>query len=358
MVIPQIEGGQVAGGFPLPVAADITGLCRAEGPCVSIFLSPYRVGTGSQPSRTKLKNAIPEIAAALGKSQDAAYIVESLEAMSDAPALLDEHDYALCIYQAPREVHFFSVETAIQTSWHVEDHFVMTPLLAHLHDRKNFLMLALAAKHLRLSRYEAGKFVPIPFPAGVPESQAEFIGEADAGAGKFETPPPRANNPHFLTDFMKAVDRGLQPILRAEALPLVLVGVDEETAAYATVTEYPDLVNENIRMSADGGITATELAAAGAEIVARWISPAERQALAGFEKVGLTRRSTDPEEILKAAAKGKVNHLFIQRGAAAREINSAIGQVLLHRGNVWLLPPEHVPEAVPMAAIMRYAEEK
>ena len=177
---------------------------------------------------------------------------------------------------------------------------------------------------------------------------------------------------------MKAIDRGLQPIYREHNLPLVLVGVDEETAAYAKVSEYPDLVTETVKMSPDGGVTGQELAQAGTEIMKRWICPAEKQALAEFEKTGLSLRSTDSNAILQAAAKGQIKHLFVQRGArlegdarrlagvAAADgyvyrnddlVNVAAVEVLLHKGHVWPLAPEQMPEAVAMAAVMRYADE-
>jgi hypothetical protein len=375
---------QEPGSFPFPAAADISGLCQAEGPCISIFLGPQR-------RETALKTSIREIRAALAEcgvhEQDAAAMLEPLEALQDESLASAGNANTLCIYRSPQEMHTFSARADIESGWHVDEHFIVNPLLVHLDYRKNFLMLALAAKHIRLMHCENGEISPLPIPDGVPESKTEFLGAPEDGESgknhapttKFGASEARAHRPQFLGDFMKAIDRGLQPVYREYNLPLVLVGVDEETAAYATISEYPELVTETVKMSPDGGITAPDLAKAGAEVMARWIRPAEKQALADFEKAGLALRSTDSAAILQAASKGQINHLFVQcgvklegnarrlAGAAPAEgyvyrnddlVNVAAVETLLHKGHVWPLSPDQMPESVAMAAVMRYADNK
>jgi hypothetical protein len=388
MMVSQ-SSTQELGAFPFPAATDVTELCQSEGPCISIFLGPHRGGTGSQASGTMLKTALPEIREALAKcgvhQQDAKALLEPLEAMTES-LLFNSHAETFCIYRSPRELHTFSIRADAAPGWHVDERFVVRPLVAHLDYRKSFLMLALAANRMRLLRCDDGEISPIPFPDGVPENKTEFIGSAEDGepaknhvaTTKFGSAEARAHRPQFLGDFMKAIDRGLQPIYREHNLPLVLVGVDEETAAYAAISEYPELVTETVKMSPDGGVSGDELAKCGAEVMKRWIRPAERQALTEFEKLGMSRRSTDSTAILQAASKGQIKDLFVQCGAklagdthrlagAAADgyvyrnddlINVAVVEVLLHKGNIWLLSPEQMPEAVPMAAVMRYANDK
>ena len=101
--------------------------------------------------------------------------------------------------------------------------------------------------------------------------------------------------------------------------------------------------------------------------------------LADFAAMGTGRRSTDGASILQAAAIGKVQHLLVQRGGQmpghaqrilglglgegyayrnADLVNAATVEVLRHKGLVWLLEPEQMPDAVVMAAVMRYADDK
>jgi hypothetical protein len=383
------ESTQAPAGFAYPTAADLQTLSRAEGPCVTIILGAHAGGTGSRPSATTLKTLLPEIKHALVacdvNPQDADSLLEPLEAMTDEAVLRAGHENPICIFRSPREFHCFSVRAAAEPEWHVDERFFVLPILAHLDYRNSFLLLALAAKHVRLLRCEGPEISAIPFPDGVPESEGEFIGETDEGentSGRAATlrssQSPAVKNPHFLSDFMKAIDRGLQPVYREMGLPLVLAGVDEETAAYRTVSEYASLVPQGLKLSPDGGVTGTELAHAAAEVLKHWCNPAEKQALADLTAMGPARRSTDSTAILQAAAGGRVQHLLVQRGSrmigdaqrilglgasegyvyrSADLVNAAAVEVLKHKGMVWLLEPEHMPEAVPMAAVMRYAED-
>ena len=386
--------------FPLPTVADLQTLSRAEGPCITILLSPHVAGTGSRPSGTALKTLLPEVKAALDACgvhpQDAESLLEPLGALTEESLLRAGHGEALCLFRSPREFHCFSVRAVVEPGWHVEERFVVEPVLAHLDYRSTFLLLALAAKHVRLLRCEGGEITTIPFPDGVPESEKDFIGETQDGGEptkghspgvksshtpglQFNSSEGREKGPQFLGDFMKAIDRGLQPLYREHGLPLVLAGVDEETSAYSAISDYALMVPEGVKLSPDGGVKGAEMAAAGAEIIKRWSSPAEKQALADFEAMGTGRRSTDGASILQAAAIGKVQHLLVQRGGQmpghaqrilglglgegyayrnADLVNAATVEVLRHKGLVWLLEPEQMPEAVVMAAVMRYADDK
>jgi hypothetical protein len=338
-----------------------------------------------------LKTLMPEIKGELDACgvhpQDGDKLLEPLAAVAEESQLRTGHGDSLCLFSSPREFHCFSVRAVVETGCHVEERFVVQPVLAHLDYRSSFLLLALAAKHVRLLRCEGNEIRPVPIPDGVPESVGQFLGEPEgeehtknhAPGVKFGSSEGREKSGYFYRDFMKAIARGLQPLLRAEALPLVLAGVPEETAAYTAVSDYVDLLPEAVKLSPDGGATGAELARAGAEILKRWSNAAETQALADFEAMGPARSSTDTAAILQAATAGKVQHLFVERGGKlvgdARRLagldgaegyvyrkddllNAATVETLLHKGAVWLLEPEKMPESVVMAAVMRYADDK
>ncbi len=370
--------------FPYPAMGDLLTLCRTEGPCVSILLSPYRAGAGSRPSGTELLAMLPRIEKGLRECgvhpQDVTSMLAPLEAMADAPLLTDGHRDAIGIFRSPRELDCFSIRAVVEPGWHVEEHFVVTPVLAHLDYRQSFLLLALAGKHIRLLRYDCGDIETLPIPAGVPESAAEFAhesgaedhGKNHAHGVRFGSDAGRTQGGHFRRDFMRAIDRGLQPLFRSYGLPLILAGVEEETAAFAALSDYPELLPEPVQMSPDGGATDAELVHAGARIMKRWCNAAEKQALAEFRHAGRGRRQLDPPEILKAAKAGHVQHLFVTPGAEVRArwtgggyvyaradvMNEAAVHVLLHKGMVWLVEPEQMPEEGAMAAVLRYAGDR
>lgn len=378
--------------YPFPTATDLMTLCRTEGPCVSIFLGPHRAGSGSRPSGTTLSAMLPRIEAALEScgmhAQDAAKMTEPLKTMAGEPRLLASHRDSICLFRSPRTLHCFSIRPTAEAEFRVEERFVLGPVLAHLDYRQSFLLLALAGKHIRLLRCEGGDVEAVPIPDGVPESIADFIyadergpeqGKNHAFGVQFGSETAKEKRGHFRRGFMTAIDRGLQPVYRAHGLPLVLAGVEEEAAAYTAVSEYAELLPEPVRMSPDGGATDTELAEAGAQIAKRWSSAAEKQALAEYNNAGPARRRADGKTILQAAAAGMIQHLFVARGGrmegdarrltglGAAEgyvyrnddlVNAAAVETLLHKGTVWLIEPEQMPEAGVLAAVLRYAGAK
>lgn len=380
---PEIEGA-----FVSPTPVDLLTLCRTAGPCVSIFLSAHRAGSGSLPSGTVLAGMLPRIGAALTACGvhplDLEQLMEPLGGLGGEPMLSASHGESLCIYRSPRALHCFLVRAEVEPGWHVEERFVVGPVLAHLDYRQSFLLLALAGKRVRLFRCERGKMEALPIPDGVPESTTEFVHETippdpaknHTMGTRFGSGKGRKEHQHFRQDFMKAIDRGLLPVYRSMGLPLVLAGVEEDAAAYAAVSEFDELLPEPVQTSPDGGATDLELMRAAQQVMKRWSNAAERQALAEFSHATPARRSTDNLAILQTALGGRVQHLFAARGGhvagnaqrvggrAAEEgyvfrsddlVNAAAVEVLLHKGMVWLLEPEKMPEPGPMAAVLRYA---
>lgn len=374
--------------YPFPSPTDINLLCREEGPCLSIFLGPYVAGSRSRHSGVELETAMPGIAAALHDAgvhaQDAEVLLEPLWALIRDAALSISHRESLCLYRSPGSMHCFSVRTAVETGWHLEDRFLVAPILAELDARRHFLLLELTNNRIRLFRCANTVVELLALPEGVPASVAEFIGgergvphaSNHAFGVRFGTSEGREDGAHFRHDFMTAVDRGLLPYLRKLGLPLVLAGVDEETSAYAAVSGYADIVADTVRLGVGASATAEQLSAAGERAIRHWTGAPEREALAAYGEAPPEQRTQRLEEILDAASSGAVRHLFLERGAFlegkvgrmtplvsrlghrfpnADLLNAAAADVLLHKGAVWLIEPERMPVASVSAAVLRYA---
>lgn len=343
--------------FAFPTAADLLTVCRMEGPCLSIFLPPHRAGAGTPASAVMLKSMLPAIARVASEAS----FLEPLETITEELPVMASHREALCIYRSARELHCFLVNAAVEAGWHLDDRCNVYPLLEHLDYRSKFFLLALAGNHIRLMRCGADGITAIPMPDGVPESTAEFVGDSrneehrkNHNSGiRFGSSDGRGESGHFRRDFMKAVDRGLRPLLLREALPLVLAGVPEETAAFLSVSDYPELLPEAVRQSPDDGATPIELARSATALMKSWRNAAERLALAEFEDAGPARQRTDSTGIQKEAEAGRVQHLFVRRGSL--EAGAAAVAVLAHRGKVWLLEPDQMPADTALAAVLRYA---
>lgn len=368
MLVTDIKTNETA-PFSFPREADLQTLCRTEGPCASVFLGPHAAGSGSRASGDILRGMLPQMTETLARQGMPAAMMDALQELCDLPAMNAGHRDSFCLFRSPDSLYCFSIRGMVEPAWHIEERFVVTPVLAHLDSPKVFLLLALAEKHIRLLHCHDGEVETLPIPYGVPESAMEFSrndrgsdrGENHAYGVRFGSYDPREKEKggQFRREFMKEIDKGLQPVYRQYGLPLVLAGVDSETSAYAAISGYGDLVEETVQMSPDGGATSVELAKSGGEVVERWNSPARKQALGELAKAGKTRRSVKESEILAAARAGKVHHLFLPRGKNVVDgVNAAAVEVLRHRGVVWLIEPEQMPDDGALAAVYRYAGGK
>jgi hypothetical protein len=87
-----------------------------------------------------------------------------------------------------------------------------------------------------------------------------------------------------------------------------------------------------------------------------------RHALEKFDKqIGTGHASTDPDEIVRAASTGRVEHLFLLENGAVPDavdhdlLNTAAVQTLLHGGDVHILPGTSMPSGGAVCAVFRYA---
>ena len=89
-----------------------------------------------------------------------------------------------------------------------------------------------------------------------------------------------------------------------------------------------------------------------------------RRALEKFDKlIGTGHASVNIQEIVRAAATGRVEHLFLPENGAvpgdggADLLNTAAEQTLRHGGDVHTLPDTSMPSGAIVCAIFRYASE-
>jgi len=159
-------------------------------------------------------------------------------------------------------------------------------------------------------------------------------------------------------------------------VPLVMAGVEYLLPIYREANTYPHLVGEGIPGNPKG-MSADQLHKAAWQIVKPLFTKAQTEAIAQYRQssgTGLT--SSRIEEILSAAVHGRVAVLFIaldvqrfgtfdaERGEVRLDeamqpgdvdlLDFAALQTVLSGGKVYALPPDDVPDRLPLAAILRY----
>jgi len=350
---------------------DLVPLCASSGPCITITLSAFHPGVQS-PYRVRLKAAVRLARQELAKQNSFTQVNELL-------APLDElaNDPEMAIFRSPGVFQRFHLPGAVRERVVVARHFHITPFLKQLLPQREFYILAVNRKHLRLLRFLDSECKEVALPAGIPHNVEEAGGfdapdhmlrnrsAAGSSAGampavSFGTGSEREKTHEHIEQFFRFVDRGLSELL--QRLPLLLAGVDYEVALYRRASRYPHIMND--RIAGDPRIlTLQEMARLAGEI-----AETEAQHLAGAaleryrEKAGAGRTSTEPLQILRAAAGGRVAELIVAEGAELPDpaesmhdvLNAAAVLTLANGGNVFTLSADRMARESPITALYRY----
>jgi hypothetical protein len=171
----------------------------------------------------------------------------------------------------------------------------------------------------------------------------------------------------------------LHDLLKNKRIPLVLAGVDYILPLYKEANTYPNLMDEGILGNPEL-LSAKELQARAWAIVRPYFHKTREEAMARYRQLaGTGQASNDLREILLSAYYGRVEVLFVAKDlqrwgtcdpdtravrlhASAEPgdedlLDLAAIQTLLHRGVVYTVDPEKVPDDQthePIAAVFRY----
>ncbi|MDQ6759357.1 MAG: hypothetical protein M3Z32_05745 [Acidobacteriota bacterium] len=378
-------------------SSEVKDLAAAAGPCLSILLPLDTTPGQASQNGIRMKHAIAtakELLAA--KSVDADQCRLLLTAVEDlAPELheLSGDHKGLAIFRSAEVLRAFRVPRELLESVSVSDHFNLVPLLPLLNADQTFYILALSQKHIRLLRCTGHSSEEVAFPASVPKTLWEdkqtdapdhtqnnmSSGGPSMGSMKgvmSSTNTDREDRGEYLMHFYKHVDKGVAELLKAEGAPLVIAGVDYETALYRRENTYPHLVEQSVHGSADG-LKGGELHKRALEAVQPYFEAPLEQVLTRFDKqAGGDKASTTVKEIVKAAFDGRVSDLIIAEGAQYMGnfdqttdsvqghkkplpgdedlLNAAAVQTVLHAGHVFVVPPSKIPHGAPAVALFRY----
>lgn len=370
---------------------EIKALGSASSPCVSILIPTESAPGQTRQNQVRLRHGIEKAKGLLSeKGIEARPFVERIEAIVGHLQLSGE---GLAVYCSPDVCRAFELSATVSDAVMVGDHFYVTPLIPLLDADRPFYILALSQKHPRLLRCEGRTAVEVALPEPTPKSlwddkqsdqpdheqEGHSSGGPDQGGMKgvsFSTNTDSERHLQYLAHFYKHVSEGVAELLKGEAAPVVIAGVDYEIAAFRRVNAYPHLVEDAVHGSADG-LKGGELHKRALEAMqTHWRKPLEA-ALARYDQLaGSDRGCSKIKEIVAAAFDGRILELVV--GETARYIgnfeesthvvkgrkepadgdedllNAAALQTLLHAGQVFVVPSAQVPHGAPAVAVFRW----
>lgn len=369
-------------------------LVRSSAPCITVLLPPYRPGEQARSIAALLKSNVKDAARELvyRKVPESvmADLLDPLQQLTEDPELLGGSHWGRAVFRSEQVFRQYELTEPVSPTLKVGGCFEIRSILGQLHLPQEFYLLKLSKKRVGLLRCAALRAEPMKLPKGVPETLEEALAlewpdhdlENRSAAGsstgamrrvRFGTGSGRETQHTYLADFYKAVDRGIHQLLHTRGAPLVLAGVDEDTALYRSINKYANLLGRSVLGSPSEALPEADLLGHAYAIVRSARTDRDARTLAETrERVAPARFSTDLDRILGAAVDARVGRLYIDERAqrvgifeGARRggrwnwgeedlLNVTAVETILHGGLVFGLPKCSMPEGAAVAAIFRF----
>ena len=364
---------------------DLKALCESPGPCITIALPAFHQGARTLPYSIQLKASVrtarEELLFKQIPQEDVEALMKPILELEEDPEM-SVGGRGMVIFRSPTAFCRFYLPGPVGARTVVGRYFHVVPFLDRLCTDREFYILGLNQKHIRLLRYLDGECKEVQLPPAVPKN-VEEAGAFNApdhmlrnrsAAGKssgamssvaFGTGSEREKGNERLHHFFSLVDKGLSNALKGKSL--VLSGARYEVASYRRAALYPHLSPGDL-----GGdlhtLSVQEIAHLAYQSARmQSASKAEKQLQQLRELAGTQRISSDIRQIGNAAEGGRIARLFLAEGAefgATLEalesessedlLNTAAVLSIRNGAEMFMLPPETMGPEAPIAALFRY----
>lgn len=373
-------------------------LAQKNSPKVTIYI-PLEVSAAPPhitENQIRFKNLIHAAIDELKQQGDTSDLIRMLQGTYDTYCddlgFWKEQSRALLICASPDKLEMFQLPVDTEEYVAVDDTYHLAPVLALLGDARKFYVLALAQQKPKLyvgdmyGLQEADTSLPASMREALgidePNQQSENQGSATGSSmntGWFNG-RGGARDPQDIDRlrFFHLIDKLLHDKLD-RSLPLILAGIDAETAEFRDMSKYPKILKGTI----SGNHTEThldELFEKAAPIITdELIKPDHDAALEEYLRLAGAnpeRVARDTDSILEAAQQGRVDKLLTQlirhttdtvqdssdsvlrisfpEAARSRMLNKLATRVWQMSGKVLNVLPQEMPHGALMVARLRY----
>jgi hypothetical protein len=371
-------------------------LSAHETVCVSIYCPTHRAGTAIQQDPIRLKNLVRQAETQLTEQgMDAEWVARFLQPMQSLLVKESEDEFwqhqqdGLAFFVTKDHFEIYQLSIPVEPEAFVGHRFFLKPLVPLLMQDNQFYLLALSQNQVRLMAGDRDRIHEVEL-AGIPGSLAEALRydeperqiQYHTGTSGRVRPVYHGHgvgttdNKDEIRRYLQQVNRGIHDMLSTATAPLVLAGVDYILAMYREVSDYPNILAEEITGNPDE-LTMPHLHQQAWQIVAPYFERSHQQAIAKFHDYRGTGQATEQlEDIVLASYHGQVDTLLIavnqqrwgqfdpqsnrielhhQRAEEDDELlNLATINTLANSGVVYILEPDEMPGDGAIAAIFRY----
>jgi len=383
--------------YPLPKKTFEALATKRHLHSVSTYLPMHKTGKEQNEhlAQANLKSCIKEVHQALTKHQlKEEEINNYLKPVKDLIADIDlwrNPSDGLAIFLDKDGLNYYPFPIAFDTQTYVSDHFYLKPLLPIYHDNGIYYLLELSEDYVKFyecSRYGYKDLYIEDFAPNQLEKAVGFdykskmlqfrSGHAAHGAGSFHGHGEgKDDHKEEMLAFFRAIDAGVKKLITDGKAPLVLACSSPLYSIYKEANSYPNLYEKY--MNGDPEFkNKKKMHQQSWELMQDYFKKTKKYKLDIFTELYHTPKiSYDPSEIIPAAINGKIDTLFVKKGADlfgvynkennrvrfddskeltnASLLNLASIYTFMQRGNVYELDPKEMPvKEQPINAIFRY----
>ncbi len=311
---------------------------RAVWPAVSILTPTDPVGVHTDADRIRLRNLVRDAHDLLVgdgvRGPDADALLAPAIELTDSGQLTVGGPSGLALFASPGSTRVLWVDRFLPETVMVGDRFYLRPLYGALADETRAWALAIDSNRSRLFHLDRASIDEVALPAGTPLSMADDTRyDVREESLQYHTVPgatpqgvsPGSNAAMYhghggskdvdkmqRERFMQELSRGVVETIGAQsAEPLVLLGVDYLVEDFRVVSAYPHVAEEQVIGATD------EMSAADVQRKVLGVLAPRLEAASGADleeyraSQGTARASSNVEEIIVAAASGRVKTLLM-----------------------------------------------
>jgi hypothetical protein len=361
--------------------------------CVSIYMPTHPVGREGMQDMPRLKNLV--VAAETQLIERGMRRVAARELLQPLLALPQDDDWSsrsggLAVFRSDELFVTYRSAIAFEEGVNVGSRFHVKQLLPAISEPFGFFVLVLSRNKVRLLQATSNGFKRLQ-PPGLPSCMERALNLQGADRGEQvhsgmrgdlgkEAAVFHGQGGHRdtikdeLIEYLRVIDNSIRPLLRAQAWPLILAGVEYELAMFRELSEYDHVADEQLHGAFDyvDDRAVYELAMPLARASA---DTKRRRAIAKYKRLTDTIQATDEiDEIMPAAYDSRIECLLVdvrcelcghydpatrlldletEVDSAADLVEDAVTQTISHGGNVYAVRDEF-PTKKALRAVIRF----
>ncbi|HBH13666.1 MAG: Uncharacterized protein XD91_0081 [Clostridiales bacterium 38_11] len=362
-------------------------------PCISIYLPTEKAGKDVMKGKILLKNLLRDAEnfhKEQGKQEtEIKSILKPAYELVEDTLFWQSCDEGLALFISEDTFEYYKMPIKFQEKVTVADNFQIIPLLSVLTNNKDFYILSLSQKKIRL--FQANSFdieeidlkdLPTNLEDSLMIDDSERQLQSHAGSSNSSQPVFHGHgggsedNKNNIIRFMQKIGDDISNYMPYKDIPLITAGVEYINSIYRETNKYPYLLKDTIEGSPDN-VKPKDLRDKAQQIVDAYYKKTIQNITDKFNDIKDKGNGSEiVSDIIAASYNGQISDLVLSSDAESwglfdnntqitnfmekhlpesqDMLNIAAINTLKSSGNVYVLPKEDLPDSHSQFALFRY----